>query len=71
MLPAELMGLNEKEFKQFNFLIKNKLFINQFNSKCWIYIRFVKKEKYISVILNYDDKSDVLFKWYQQLLLKV
>ena len=24
MLPAELMGLNEKKFKQFNNLIKNK-----------------------------------------------
>ena len=28
MLPSELMGLNEKNFKQFNFLIKNKNFIN-------------------------------------------
>ena len=28
MLPAGLMGLNEKKFKQFNNLIKNKLFLN-------------------------------------------
>ena len=28
----------------------------------------VKKDKYISVILNYDEKSDNLFKWYQQLI---
>ena len=28
----------------------------------------VKKDKYISVILNYDAKSDNLFKWYQQLI---
>ena len=28
MLPVELMGLNEKKFKQFNYLIKNKNFIN-------------------------------------------
>jgi len=28
MLPAELMGLNEKKFKKFNYLIKNKHFIN-------------------------------------------
>ena len=30
MLPAELMGLNEKKFKQFNYLINNKIFINNF-----------------------------------------
>ena len=28
MLPAELMGLNAKSFKQFNYLVKNKKFIN-------------------------------------------
>ena len=28
MLPAELMGLNERKFKQLNNLIKNKNFIN-------------------------------------------
>ena len=28
MLPAELMGLNDKKFKQLNNLIKNKKFIN-------------------------------------------
>ena len=28
MLPAELMGLNEKKFKNFNKLIKNKNFVN-------------------------------------------
>ena len=28
MLPAELMDLNEKKFKQFNYLINNKIFIN-------------------------------------------
>ena len=27
MLPAELMGLNEKKFKRFNYLINNKNFI--------------------------------------------
>ena len=26
MLPAELMGFNEKKFKRFNYLIKNKSF---------------------------------------------
>ena len=28
MLPASLVGLNEKKFKQFNSLVKNKKFIN-------------------------------------------
>ena len=31
-------------------------------------INFVKNKKNISVILNYDQKSESLFKWYQQLL---
>ena len=28
MVPAELMGLNEKKFKRLNYLVKNKTFIN-------------------------------------------
>ena len=28
MVPAELMGLNEKKFKRLNYLIKNKTYIN-------------------------------------------
>ena len=28
MLPAELMGLNSKKFKQFNNLINNRVFLN-------------------------------------------
>ena len=68
MLPAELMGLDEKEFKQFNFLIKNKLFINQLIQNVGSILDLLKKDKIISVILNYDDKSNVLFKWYQQLV---
>ena len=28
MLPAELMGFNEKKFKRFNYLIKKKSFVN-------------------------------------------
>ena len=68
MLPAELMGLNEKKFKQFNVLIKNKLFLNQLIQNVGSTLDLVKKDKYISVILNYDEKSDNLFKWYQQLI---
>ena len=33
MFPAELMGVNEKKFKQFNILIKNKLFFLRTNSQ--------------------------------------
>ena len=68
MLPAELMGLNEKKFKQFNVLIKNKPFLNQLIQNVGSTLDLVKKGKYISVILNYDEKSDNLFKWYQQLI---
>ena len=37
MLPAELMGLNPKKFRQFNNLIKNKKFFNSLISKCFKY----------------------------------
>ena len=29
---------------------------------------FIRKKKFNSVILNYDEKSENLFKWYQQLV---
>jgi len=67
MLPAELMGLKEKQFKQLNNLIKNKYFINSLISNVSNKIFFLRKKNYNSVILNYDEKSDNLFKWYQQL----
>ncbi len=67
MLPAELMGLNEKKFKRFNFLIKNKYFINYLVQNVASIFSHIKKGKTNSVILNYDEKSDNLFKWYQQL----
>ena len=67
MLPAELMGLNEKKFKRFNYLIKNKYFINNLVQNVVSIFDHVKKGKTNSVILNYDEKSDNLFKWYQQL----
>ena len=45
MLPAELMGLNSKNFKQFNNLIKNKNFLNNLisNVKFNTYILLKKK----------------------------
>ena len=68
MLPAELMGFNEKKFKKFNELIKNKLFINSLIKNVFLINQYIKKGKKNSVILNYDEKSDSLFKWYQQLI---
>ena len=68
MLPAEIMGLNEKKFKRFNDLIKSKLFINSLIKNVNFIYNFSIKDKKNSVILNYDEKSDNFFKWYQQLV---
>ena len=67
MLPAELMGLNEKKFKRFNYLIKNKIFIKSLINNVLLIYNYIKKGKRNSIILNYDEKSENLFKWYQQL----
>ena len=68
MLPAELMGLKEKSFKRFNFLMKNKEFINSLILNVENSIKFIRQKRYNSIILNYDEKSDNLFRWYQQLV---
>ena len=68
MLPAEFMGLNEKKFKRFNYLINNKNFINGLIQNVTSIFNFIKNGKTNLVILNYDQKSDSLFQWYQQLL---
>ena len=68
MLPAELMGLNSNNFKQFNYLVKNKKFLNALLSNVASTLYFIKNKKFNSVILNYDQKSESLFNWYQQLI---
>ena len=68
MLPAELMGLNEKKFKQLNNMIKNKNFIKLLTSNVRNILYFTKQKKFNSIILNYDESSINLFKWYQQLV---
>ena len=68
MLPAELMGLKSKDFRQFNSLIKNKKFINHLINNVSSTLYFVKQKKFNSVIINYDERSENLFKWYQQLV---
>ena len=68
MLPAELMGLNPNNFRKFNNLIKNKKFINALVLNVGSLVYFVKKKKFNSIIINYDEKSESIFKWYQQLV---
>ena len=68
MLPAELMGLNENKFKNFNNLIKNKNFVNNLLNNVNNTVSLVKKGNLNSIILNYDEGSENFFKWYQQLL---
>ena len=68
MLPAELMGLNEKKFKQFNNLIKNKNFFNSIIGNVSNILELINKKKSNSVILNYDETADNFLRWYQQLV---
>jgi glucose-6-phosphate isomerase len=68
MIPSELMGLNSSKFKQLNNLIKNKKFMNNLVLNVESILYFSKKKKFNSVIINYDEESDSLFRWYQQLV---
>ena len=68
MIPAELMGLNVIKFKQFNYLIKNKIFVKELLANVQSIYLNVKKGKFLSFILNYDPLSEPFFKWYQQLV---
>ena len=68
MLPAELMGLKSKNFRQFNSLINNKRFLNSLIKNVGSILYYIKNQKFNSVIINYDEKSESLFKWYQQLV---
>ena len=68
MLPAEVMGLNEKKFKRFNYLINNKNYLNQLLKNVSAILKLVKEKKFNSIILNYDQRAESLFKWYQQLV---
>ena len=68
MLPAELMGLNAEKFRQFNLLVKNKKFLESLVSNVAVTLNLIKNKKFNSIIINYDEKSENLFKWYQQLI---
>ena len=68
MLPAMLMGLKIDKFRKFNDLVKNKFFLNSIINSVSNTLSLIKKNKFNSVILNYDEKSLDLFYWYQQLV---
>ena len=68
MLPAELMGFNPKKFRQYDNLIKNKNFLKNLILNVDSSMRFIKKGYTNSIILNYDEEAENLFKWYQQLI---
>ena len=68
MVPVELMGLNSNHFRQFNSIIKNKNFFNKLIMNVAGIFDLIKKRKFNSIIINYDENSDNLFKWYQQLV---
>ena len=68
MLPAELMGLNVNKFRQLNLLLKNKNFLNSLVSNVDATLKYIKNKKFNSIIINYDNKSENLFRWYQQLI---
>ena len=68
MVPAELMGLKPLNFKRFNSLIKNKNFVKNLIMNVSSILYFTQKKKFNSIIINYDEQSESIFKWYQQLV---
>ena len=68
MLPAQLMNLNVKKFKNLNYLINDKNFVNHliYNVSC---LYDLSNQKILnSIILNYDPDMNELGHWYQQLI---
>ena len=68
MLPAQLMGLDPKKFRQFDNLVKNKKFLDILIQNTNSIFQFSKEKRFNSIILNYDPESEYLFQWYQQLV---
>ena len=68
MLPAELMGLDPKKFRQLNNLIKNKKFTNALISNVGSILSYSKSEKFNSIIINYDPNLLDFLEWYKQLV---
>ena len=68
MLPAELMGFSPKKFRRLNHLIKSRQFVDLLISGVSSILSLNKNNITNSIILNYDDRSNDLFSWYQQLV---
>ena len=68
MLPAELMGFKPEKFRRLNYLSKNKQFVNSLILGVSNILTLNKNNITNSIILNYDDRSNDLFSWYQQLV---
>ena len=49
-------------------LLKIKTFVNNLVNNVAATLNLIKSGKYTSIILNYDEQSENLFKWYQQLI---
>ena len=67
MIPSELVGFKTEKFKKLNQLIKNKNFLNNLISNVSAIYNYTQIGKTNSIILNYDERSDDFFRWYQQL----
>ena len=68
MLPAELMNLNVKKFKNLNYLINNKNFVNRLISNVSCLYDLSKQNILNSIILNYYPYMNDLGYSYQQLI---
>jgi glucose-6-phosphate isomerase len=68
MLPAQLMGFKPEKFRRLNKLVDNKNFINSLIKNVADIFYLTNQKKTNSIVLNYDDKSNDLFYWYQQLV---
>ena len=68
MLPAKLMGFKPEKFRRLNRIVENKYFMNSLIQNVSSIHNLIKQKKTNSIILNYDDKSNELFFWYQQLV---
>ena len=62
------MGLDPTKFKRLDYLIKDKNFINNLISNVSSLSNLHNQGKKNSIILNYDENSNELFYWYQQLV---
>ena len=68
MIPAFFMGLEPNKFKRLDNLISSNKFINYLTYNVSSILSFHQKNKNNSIILNYDEASNNLFYWYQQLV---